>query len=80
MDIEELMSSAEPSAMLDTAVAFLTNLLRDAPCLTDDVMKQAAAQGISVRTLRRARAMLPIIVDHPGGATNIWQWRWQEAA
>jgi putative DNA primase/helicase len=77
---EALQAAAEsksPSAK-DSAKRFLEALLADGPVDAKDVIEAAQANGISLRTLKRARADLNIEVKKDGPTVDgerTWRWR-----
>ncbi|MEM4406874.1 MAG: AAA family ATPase [Candidatus Methanomethylicaceae archaeon] len=62
---------------LDEAKNFLMEFLRDGPKLSKDILKQAKEQGLSERTLRRAKQQLGITSspEHTTGVIKHWVWK-----
>jgi RecA-family ATPase len=58
----------------DQAVTFLRDLLRDGAMQSKQVMADAVANGVSQRTLWRAKAELGILAERTGGRTGAWYW------
>ena len=56
------------------AEQFLRGYLEARPMPADDVMKAAEANGISKRTLDRAKAKLGVVVEK-AGYQGQWAWR-----
>jgi hypothetical protein len=72
-----------PSISLPKAGAdqFLSETLADGPMRQVDVTKAATAQGISDRTLRRARGRLGVVATKHGfGSGSFWVWRLRPGA
>lgn len=62
----------------DTAAAFLRELLRDGPVASRQVEADARANGLSQRTLWRAKGELGIVADRAqtqDGKRHAWYWR-----
>jgi hypothetical protein len=80
---EALQAAAEsksPGAR-ENAKRFLEALLSDGPVGSKDVVEAAEANGISQRTLRRARDDLKINVKRDGPIENgVHTWRWHLTA
>jgi hypothetical protein len=67
-------TEAKSPAARDSAKKFLTELLADGPVAKKDIEDAAEGNGISERTLFRAKAELGVVAkkDGPGGS---WTWR-----
>jgi putative DNA primase/helicase len=76
----ELMDVETPEAAagaLDEAEAFLRNALGDGPRTRRDLETAAEAEGLSWRTVRRAKKKLGIVATKTGYASG-WTWRLPE--
>ncbi len=68
-------ASAEDRGDLADAAGWLRGRLADGPAPAKEVAREAAAQGISGMTLRRARARLGVSARRSGyGAEGRWEW------
>jgi len=59
---------------LDDAKQFLNELLKDGPCESKDVQREARSAGISEATLRRAKEALKVVAAKAFGSGR-WRWR-----
>ncbi len=78
----ELMDVETPdttTGVLDEAEAFLRDALGDGPRTMRDLETAAEAEGLSWRTIRRAKKKLGVIAVKTGYASG-WSWRLPEAA
>lgn len=65
--------NGEPAGVLQEAVAWLQGVLADGPVKAVDVKKRAAADGITARTLDRAKAVLKVEATRQGfGGPWVW--------
>jgi RecA-family ATPase len=69
-----VLDQEDKSAVAD-AVAFLEDLLQDDGCKADDVWSKARQQGISKRTLDRAKSRLSVKSVRCGAVTDAY-WMW----
>ena len=72
----EWMGEAEDASgrqKIDTAKEFLLRLLSDGPVAADLVFEAGDAEGLSKRTIQRARSLLPIDVKKTSG-DGPWGW------
>ena len=67
------MSATKSPAARDEAKQFLANLLADGPVLATEVKDAASGNGISERTLKRAKQELGVQAEKDG-ATGKWSW------
>jgi hypothetical protein len=58
----------------DDAVTFLRELLSTGPASSKQAMADAKANGISQRTLWRAKSELAIVAERAGGRAGAWYW------
>ena len=58
----------------DEAATFLRDLLAGGPLPTKQIMADAKANGISERTLWRAKRELGVIAERAKGQTAAWYW------
>jgi len=74
VDAEAALSkeAAEESSCLRDAIEFLEMELADGPVLSTDLLKRAAENEISIRTLKRAKKKLACISSKKTGQ---WFWR-----
>jgi hypothetical protein len=75
----EAMSSAGAPAARDDARHFLTDMLRNGPVLKSDIEDAAEGNGISMRTVERAKAEMKIVArkdGEPEPGSNRHRWRW----
>ncbi len=79
IDIDVDDAIAEPrgnSRKLNQAIEFLETELANGPVVRDDVIAAADAQGITERTLKRAREQLKIVCNRDGfGKGAVYSWR-----
>jgi AAA domain len=75
----EAMATVKSPAARDEAKKFLTDILANGPVLKTEIEEAADANGISERTLARAKGELGVMAkkDGPNGA---WTWRLAEEA
>jgi hypothetical protein len=74
-DLLAAESKSEERGASDEARAFLRAALLTGPRLAKDVFAEARAEGISDRTLKRAKQKEQITTTHQGyGATGTWLW------
>jgi hypothetical protein len=62
----------------NTAKAFLRNMLRDGPVAVTAIEAARKAEGITKRTLDRAKAELGVVSDKDEGPNGIWRWRFAQ--
>jgi putative DNA primase/helicase len=70
---DEAMSATKSPAARDEAKKFLADMLADGPVLANDVKDAASGNGISERTLKRAKQELGVQADKDG-STGKWSW------
>jgi hypothetical protein len=71
--VDELATRSERRER-DDAVTFLRRLLGDGPVSSKQAMTDAKANGISLRTLWRAKSELGIVAERHKGQTGAWYW------
>jgi AAA domain-containing protein len=59
------------------AQEFLRQFLRDGPRTSEEVHAEAEAEGISVRTLKRAKKELGIVSEKEKGVFDRGSWKWR---
>jgi DNA repair protein RadA/Sms len=62
------------TSALNDAQSFLSEILRDGPMLTQEILTQAKEAGISEDTLRRAKDKLGVSRRKNAGACGKWEW------
>ena len=71
MTAEELLSGNCTRSKSDEAVDLLQELLEEGPCLANEAFAYAQKQGISKKTLKNAKSILPI---HSRKTVDGWVW------
>jgi hypothetical protein len=83
VDADTALTGTRPEERVERedAISFLEDLLADGPVSVRDVFSQSRRNGISDRTLRRAKEDLSVISDHEGwpGQQQDWYWKLPEA-
>lgn len=76
---DRILAGGDGSSALEEAKTFLLNILRDGAVPANEVKEEAEAQGISERTLNRAKANLKVGVHRIGeeGKRGKGQWHWE---
>ena len=67
-------SNKSPTAR-DAAKKFLFDMLAGGPVLSSEIEETAEANGISVRTLFRAKADLKVLAKRDKGKDGLWRWQ-----
>jgi 5S rRNA maturation endonuclease (ribonuclease M5) len=78
-DLVSVPASPEERSTMDAAMQLLRDRLEGcAPVKVSDLLAEARANGISERTLGRAKLRLPIRAERHGGAAGAgwWEWVW----
>jgi hypothetical protein len=65
------INRGRPPTQRDFAKAFLSKTLKDGDLAAIEIFDKAKQQGISIRTLKRAKARLGVISIQEG---RIWYW------
>src|SRR5262249_24885019 len=76
---EAMMAATENKtpAARDDAKKFLEDILRDGPVLKTEIEDAADGNGISIRTVERAKAELGIKAKRSGGIAGKGAWTWE---
>ena len=74
---DDIIADHETRSARDEAVEWLRDLLADGPVAAKDVRRQAQADGISNRTLDRAKVTLQAISEPSRDESNISGWTWR---
>jgi hypothetical protein len=79
VDVNAVLASQRPQDADERrdAEVFLREQLADGPTLSTDILKAAEAQGISRRTLFRAKGRLGVEAEHLGGFASKGKWYWR---
>ena len=73
---DDVVSDAETRSALDEAVEWLRDVLADGPLDAKDVHRRARENGISERTLKRAKRPAGVVSESSRADTGISGWRW----
>jgi hypothetical protein len=73
-------SSTKSPRAREKAKQFLTDILANGPVLKTEIEEAADANGISGRTLFRAKDDLKIVVEKDRKKDGKWYWRWPDEA
>lgn len=74
---EDIVADRETRSARDEAVEWLGELLASGPIAAKDGQRQAHADGISERTLKRAKAALGVISESNRSDSTISGWTWR---
>jgi putative DNA primase/helicase len=73
---EDVIADRETRTARDEAAEWLSTLLADGPLPAKEVQRKAAADGISDRTLRRAKDKLGVASEQNRSDSGITAWQW----
>lgn len=73
---DDVVSDAETRSALDEAAEWLRDVLADGPLDAKDVHRRARDNGISERTLKRAKRSAGVVSESSRAETGISGWRW----
>lgn len=73
-DLTSSPPDAEERSARQEAIEFLRDMLKDGPVPSNELIAQAAAAGISERTLRRAKDILGVDAKRGHGPMPGWKW------
>ena len=74
---EDIIADSETRTARDEAVDWLGALLEHGPVAAKDAQRRAQADGISDRTLRRAKTALKVISEQNRDDGSIREWTWK---
>jgi hypothetical protein len=73
---DDVVSDADTRSALDEAVEWLRDVLADGPMDAKEVHRRARENGISERTLRRAKRPAGVVSESSRAETGISGWCW----
>jgi putative DNA primase/helicase len=73
---DDVVSDADTRSALDEAAEWLRDVLADGPLEAKDIYRQARENGISERTLKRAKRPAGVVSESSRVDTGISGWRW----